>query len=197
MGQGAAMSGGDWAKTIGALRTRAGLTGGLSLPTTVDPYIESYYNSPSTLTPTPKQVSDPVLLEIRRERGIELVLEGFRFADLSRWRLGNLLANSWNGMYVPALNQNLDLNGDGIYDVCFYQTTPPSPTTPGVTYINVAPTLNGVANPMQLANGDHGEIHWLDNVSRQWSEYKYLYPIPYSSLLLNPNLGQNPNWPTN
>ena len=64
----------DWAKTVGALRARAGITGGLAaLPTRVDPYLQSTYFP---------DISNPVILEIRRERGIELVLEGLRFQDL-------------------------------------------------------------------------------------------------------------------
>lgn len=61
----------DWAITIGALRGRAGITGGLTaLPTTIDPYLQNTYFP---------EISDPVLMEIRRERGIELAIEGFRF----------------------------------------------------------------------------------------------------------------------
>ena len=72
----------DWALTVGALRARAGITGGTAQtgtlstkPTSAEPYIAAYY-------PT---VSDPVLLELRREREIELSLEGFRLQDLKRW----------------------------------------------------------------------------------------------------------------
>ena len=186
----------DWTKTIGALRTRAGITGNLSLPVTADPYLVDYYSPKQSDAYGPLPITDATLLEIRRERGIELSLEGFRFADLTRWRLGTLLSstyNQWNGMYVPVLNQLMDLNGDGVYDVCFYQGTAPAPVT-GVTYINVTATINGTANPQTLSNGTSGEIHWLDNVIRTWNDYQYLYPIPYSDLLLNPNLGQNPGW---
>ncbi|HEY4107398.1 RagB/SusD family nutrient uptake outer membrane protein [Puia sp.] len=190
---GPGLSGAEWTKTIGALRSRAGITGNLGLPTTVDPYIQQYYTPTDQTSPAVAKIADPVLLEIRRERGIELVLEGFRFNDLCRWRLGDLLQQSWNGMYVPALNVPMDLNGDGVLDVCFYQGTQPANIS-GVTFINVSPTLNGTVNPMQLSNGTYGEIHWLDNVPRQWHNYKYLYPIPNSELLLNPNLGQNPVW---
>jgi starch-binding outer membrane protein, SusD/RagB family len=170
----------DWANTIGALRARAGITGGLTTPPAVaDPYLQT------TFYP---DITDATLLEIRRERAIELSLEGFRNADLTRWRHGELLAKPWNGMYVPALNQLMDLNGDGVYDVCFYQGTPPSPQVSGVTYVNVA------SNPQILSHGTYGELHWLDNVTKDWQDYKYVYPIPYSELLLNPNLVQNPQW---
>jgi hypothetical protein len=175
----------DWSKTIGALRARAGITGGLTTkPVTVDPYMQANYFP---------GISDAALLEIRRDRGIELNLEGFRFYDLVRWKRGELLLQQWNGFYVPALNQPMDLNNDGIFDVCFYKTLP-SPTVPGVTYINVSPTVNGVVNPQRLANDTYGEIHWLDNIGRDWQDYKYLYPIPITDLQLNPKLGQNTGW---
>jgi hypothetical protein len=191
-GVGSGLSANDWMKTIGALRSRAGITGNLGLPTIADPYIQAYY-TPTDHTNVPVDpITDAVLLEIRRERGIELCLEGFRFADLCRWRLGDLLQRPWNGLYVPALNVPMDLNGDGVMDICFYQGTQPS-NIAGVTYLNVSPVVNGTANFLRLANGTSGEIHWLDN-QRQWHNYKYLYPIPYSELLLNPNLVQNPTW---
>ena len=176
----------DWVMTIGALRSRAGITGGLTAPpVAVDPYLQANYFP---------DISDPALLEIRRERGIELCLEGFRFNDLARWNHGELLTKTWNGFYVPALNQPMDLNGDGIPDVCFYQTTPPANPISGVTYINVAAAISSGVNPQTLSGGTLGELNWLDNVPRAWQSYEYLYPIPYSQLLLNPNLQQNPGW---
>ena len=44
----------------------------------------------------------PLLQEIRRERRIELAGEGFRFADLKRWKAGKLLENpqTYLGKYV-------------------------------------------------------------------------------------------------
>jgi hypothetical protein len=50
-----------------------------------DPYLASQYIN----------VTGPnkgVILEIRRERGIELVMEGFRWDDLMRWKEGHLVA---------------------------------------------------------------------------------------------------------
>lgn len=73
----------DWTITVGALRKRAGITGGLTtLPTIADPYLVTKYFP---------GVANPIILEIRRERGIELALEGFRFYDLIRWKRGELL----------------------------------------------------------------------------------------------------------
>jgi len=176
----------DWALTIGALRSRAGITGGLTTkPTVVDTYLQTKYFP---------DVTDAVLLEIRRERGIELSWEGQRFNDLLRWKRGDLMTQTWNGFYVPALNQPMDLNGDGKLDVLFYKTTAPAAIS-GVTFINVAATLsNGSVNPQRLTNDTYGEITWLNNVTRKWDDKKYLYPIPTADLLINPKLGQNPGW---
>jgi hypothetical protein len=171
----------DWKMTVGALRKRAGITGGLDvLPAIVDPYMQTNYFP---------DVSSAPLMEIRRERGIELVLEGFRFADLTRWKHGELVSRKWTGMYVPAINTPLDLDQDGVNDVYFYQGTTAPGNEKGVTYVNVA------ADPQKLEHGTYGEIHWLDNIDRPWDNKFYLYPIPYNDIQLNPNLlPQNPGW---
>ncbi|HQG56869.1 MAG TPA: RagB/SusD family nutrient uptake outer membrane protein [Bacteroidales bacterium] len=176
----------DWANTIGKLRSRAGITGGLNAkPTIADTYlIEKYF----------PDITDPVILEIRRERGIELCMEGFRFYDLMRWKRGELLAMEWNGMYVPFLATPMDLNEDGVLDVCFYQGSKPSPAVPGVTYIDVSATIGGKPNPMRLKNNTYGEVVWLNTMPRTWEDKKYFYPIPEADRLMNPNLVQNPGW---
>jgi hypothetical protein len=72
----------DWQKTIGALRARAGITGGISTrPSTIDTYFQSYYFP---------EISDPVLLEIRRERAIELSLDVARSLNNSHTSVFNL-----------------------------------------------------------------------------------------------------------
>jgi hypothetical protein len=175
----------DWSNTIGALRARAGITGGLSSkPTVADPYLQENYFP---------EISDPTLLEIRRERSIELAWEGFRFDDLMRWKKGELLEQEWTGFYVPSLNTLMDLDKDGKPDVAFVQETPSNPVQ-GVYYVNVAPTINGKVNPQQLTHGTYGELTWLKDAPREWSDKKYYYPIPEDALLKNPKLGQNPGW---
>jgi starch-binding outer membrane protein, SusD/RagB family len=172
----------DWAKTVGALRARAGITGGLAaLPTRVDPYLQSTYFP---------DISNPVILEIRRERGIELVLEGLRFSDLIRWKHGELMSMPWQGFYVPKANQLMDLNEDGVPDVYFYTGSAPAQQVAGVLYINVS----GGTQQRSLVGGDHGNLTWLMNVRRAWDNKMYLYPIATADLTVNPKLGQNPGW---
>jgi hypothetical protein len=175
----------DWAATVGVLRTRGGITAGLTTkPTVVDPYLQSVYFP---------GISDPTILEVRRERGIELCLEGFRFADILRWKRGDLMNQEWNGFYVPALNTPMDLNEDGTNDVVFYQGTKPSLGS-SLTYVDVSATVSGKVNSQLLKNGTSGELTWMNNIQRLWEDKMYYYPIPTTDLVTNPNLGQNPGW---
>jgi starch-binding outer membrane protein, SusD/RagB family len=173
---------GDWQRTVGALRARAGITGGLSArPTRADPYLQSVYFP---------GISDAALLEIRRERGIELALEGRRWDDLMRWKRGELLARPWRGMYVNA-NRYYDLNEDGVQDVYFHTGTVPSPAVAGVIYHNITA---GNSSQRSLQNGTSGLLQWQINIVRVWNDRLYLRPIAASDLVVNPKLGQNPGW---
>jgi hypothetical protein len=175
----------DWTKTIGALRKRAGITGGLTTkPVTVDPYIQTNYFP---------GISDPVILEVRRDRGIELAIEGFRFYDIIRWKRGDLMTKVWNGIWVPALDVPMDLNEDGILDVAFYKVLPAN-RPPGVTYINVSASINNVPNSQRLSNDTFGEVTWLTTIQRSWADKNYYYPIPEFDRTANPKLVQNPGW---
>ena len=176
----------EWTLTVGALRARGGITGGLAIkPIIADPYLVTNYFP---------NISDPTILEIRRDRGIELSLEGFRFSDILRWKAGELMKQEWNGFYVPALNTPLDLNEDGILDVAFYQGTRPSPAVAGVTYVDVSPTIGNAVNSQLLKNGTSGELIWMNEIKREWTDKNYYYPIPLNDLQRNPNLKQNPGW---
>ena len=42
---------------------------------------------------------------------------------------------------------------------------------------------------------DDGTINYARNtISRQWDDKMYLFPIPQTELMKNPNLTQNPGW---
>ncbi|WP_353719076.1 RagB/SusD family nutrient uptake outer membrane protein [Dyadobacter sp. 676] len=178
------MTAAEWTNTIGALRKRAGITGATltTVPTKADPYMVSFFAGKFT---------DPVLLEVLRERGTEMVFEGLRPDDLRRWKLGNLFQDApMNGMYVPALGE-YDLNGDGKNDVYFYQGTKPTSTTPGIVFVDVSPST--AVGRIQLSKGTSGEVIWNPG-QREWADKKYLYPIPEADRIRNPALGQNPGW---
>lgn len=167
----------DWDKTIKLLRTRAGITN-TSMPAGADTYLQQNYYP---------DITDAVLLEIRRERGVELVLEGFRYDDLKRWKAGKLLEKQYDGMYVPAMDTPYDLNEDGKPDVAFV-TQVPANKVPGVYYF----IIDG--QQFKLSDGNKGRLILMDNLPRKFEDYKYLYPIPYDEIVLNPALEQNPQW---
>ncbi len=176
----------EWAMTIGALRARAGITTGIDqLPTVIDNYLQSTYFP---------EINDPILLEIRRERGIELVMEGFRFHDLIRWKKGELMKINWRGFYVPKIDVPMDLNEDGIDDVIFVETVPKPLPNVSYEFVGIGATINNEPNPQRLTNGTSGELTWLDNIPRIWDDKRYFYPIPEQDYLMNPNLGQNTGW---
>lgn len=139
----------------------------------------------SGLYPNVTGTNKGIILEIRRERRIELVMEGFRWDDIVRWKAGKLLEPHFTGMYFPALGE-FDLNGDGTADLLLYKGTAPSTT---------ASQKLEVSGVIQLTEGDHGYIiGFRDNVKKFDESRDYLYPLPTGDLLLNSNLVQNPNW---
>lgn len=171
----------DWEKTIGALRSRAGITGWLDKkPTTADPYMMSIYTG----------VTDPVILEVRREREIELILEGLRLNDLKRWACGKLWETAaWDGIYIPALNTPLDLNGDGTNDV--FVTEDSKYSGP---YKSIAMYTGDNLKVVKLADDTKGGYRLNYEISRVWNDNMYIYPIPEIVIQKNPNLKQNPGW---
>ena len=179
----------DWAATIGALRSRAGITGGTpqtgtltTRPSSAEPYIASYY-------PT---ISDPSLLEIRRERGIELCLEGLRLNDLKRWNCCDLWVNDpWEGIFIPSLNQPLDVNGDGNYDAYFYDTDKIADEKYAAIGVYVGTNKSNVLNVKPVQGGYLMEYNYA---GRSWPARQYLYPIPEVVIQFNTNLSQNPGW---
>ena len=178
------MTAADWTTTIGELRSRAGITGSTltTLPTTADPYLLAYYKG---------RFTDPILLEVIRERTLELIFEGLRPDDLRRWKLGELFQEApMNGMYVSGLGEH-DLNEDGVMDVYFFQGEEPTPSHSGVAMVDVSPSA--AAGRRQLSNGTSGELIFNPG-ERQWEDKKYLYPIPQTDRERNPALGQNPGW---
>ncbi|MCW3106524.1 MAG: carbohydrate-binding protein SusD, partial [Segetibacter sp.] len=172
----------DWNLTIGALRSRAGVTN-TAMPATADAYMQSYF---SFGNPGAANLS-AVILEIRRERGVELACEAIRYDDLRRWKAGKLLERVYTGLYVPAKDQLLDLNEDGKPDVCFVDKTPANRVS-GVVYF----LLDN--NTSKLSQGTKGNLIWLSNIKKTYDDKQYLYPVPANEIILNPKLEQNKGW---
>lgn len=182
----------DWSNTVQKLRARAGITNA-PYPTVADPYLmDSYFHYQGADASVP-YVTDPALLEIRRERGVELVCEGLRFDDIRRWKAGKaLMTMPYLGLYVPQLNTPYALNGDGVLNVSFVTANPANPVK-GVFYDLID------NKTVSLTNGTYGNIHWLINYDdirskAKWNDKFYYYPIPTNEIVLNPNLGQTPGW---
>lgn len=165
-----------WNQTIAVLRNRAGINA--LPPVEADSYMQAVYFP---------AISDKYLLEIRRERSIELCYEGLRYDDLLRWKRGDLLEMSWKGIYVPGLDVPMDLDGNGTPDVSFVLKSPPT-ATPGVFYFVIDNKSS------RLSEGDKGNILWREDETRVFDEKKYLYPISENDIILNPALTQNPGW---
>lgn len=129
-----------------------------------------------------------VILEIRRERRIELVMENFRYADMMRWKAGKQFERQFKGIYFPGPGI-YDFDGDGKMDVCVYEKGKKPSNLQGA-----AQTLELGTN-VTLEHGTYGNIVVNPNIKKNWTEERdYLYPIPITELTLNPDLKQNPGW---
>ncbi|WP_285056396.1 RagB/SusD family nutrient uptake outer membrane protein [Pedobacter ginsengisoli] len=168
----------DWSLTIGALRKRAGIANFDAMPASADTYLQN------TFYP---DVTNALILEVRRERGIELAVEGFRYDDLKRWKAAKNLEKPYTGIYIPGKDQLLDLNEDGKPDVSFVDKVP-AVKVAGVTYFVID------NNTSKLSEGTKGNLLWLSTTVKKYEDKQYLYPINANERLLNPNLNQNPGW---
>ena len=75
-----------------------------------------------------------VILEIQRERRIELVMEGLRYNDLMRWKEGHLLTDQFKGAYFPGAG-SYDLDGDRKTDLVIY--TGDQPNVPNAQFLKL------------------------------------------------------------
>ena len=127
-----------------------------------------------------------VILEIRRERGIELISEGFRYQDLMRWKEGKLLEQPFYGAYFPGEGR-YDLDENGRIDVILYVDN--RTTAPNVTPLKIGTDIF-------LSNGTEGYV--IAHAGRECffnEERDYLFPIPLNDRVLTEGrLKQNPGW---
>lgn len=166
----------DLDRSFNLIRTRSGMPGMQLNSMAPDPLQAALY----------LHTTDPVIMEIRRERRIELAMEGFRYYDLIRWKEGHLLAVPYYGMYC-AQKGEIDMDGDGIPDVAVVDQKPANPKA-GVQYYILG-------SDHSLSQGDYGNMQIFPHLAKVFNENRdYLYPLPATELLLNPKLTQNPNW---
>lgn len=113
---------------------------------------------------------DPIAWEIRRERIVELMGEGFGFYDIRRWKRADWFINKQvKGLYARKsdykMGNKVFLNPETGYG--------DSNLTEGYLYVS--------PDPVKALNKG-----WLDKY--------YLYPVPSKQLLLNDKLVQSPGW---
>lgn len=122
----------------------------------------------------------PVLWEIRRERMVELMGQGFSFYDVKRWHKAPYYTNIQPcGAWITATNVPY---GTGEYTGQF------------VDYNAIR--NNGYANPQNNDAGSgwiytkHGPL----SVGAGWNDVFYLEMVPQDQINLNPELTQNPGY---
>ena len=152
-----------------------------------DPYLlDKHSGYPKVATKGGSNVG--VILEIRRERAIELLQEGFRYYDVIRWAEGATFETPLYGMYFPG-EGTYDLNADGTPDVTFYKETAPA---------DAAALKYKLGVEITLSEGDKGCLEFHKNTRPGWTwneEKDYYYPIPVGDRNLTGGaLTQNPGW---
>ena len=133
--------------------------------------------------------NEGVILEIRRERMVELAQEGHRYYDIIRWKEGKIFEQPLYGIYIDKPVDGhvvYDFDGDGNNDLCVYQENKPNKVKATVFY--------KAGKDVILSEGTYGYIHMHKGMGK-WDEGRdYLYPIPSVERSLNSKLTQNPGW---
>ena len=171
--------------TIKKLRDRAGMPNLDMAQANANP--DPYLSAPETGYPNVTGSNKGVLLEIRRERTIELLQEGHRYYDLIRWKEGKAFTQPLLGLYIPSKGE-YDLDGDGTPDI-YLKTKGETPSTK-------APLIMEIDQDIFLSEGDHGYISPHKKNPGEWNEARdYYYPIPTDDRSLTGGaLTQNPGW---
>lgn len=117
---------------------------------------------------------DPLLQEIRRERRIELVAEGFRYDDIIRWKAVKLYENPKTVLGMRVTDKVIGLYTEGTFGGDKGRTLV---EYEGKTYIR--PYTKD-----------------LNDAGRKWAadDKRFLNPISKNVMLINPNITQNPGW---
>lgn len=169
----------DLDRTVNALRKRAGYNfvtypdARLSLQNIPsDPRLDKIYAEKLDYSVS------PILREIRRERRVELFMEGRRYEDLIRWKAGKLMTVPLRGMKFTEEKQKL-YNG----------TNTGKPITAATARLGT-----------EVWADSEGFLIAYPNDSRviqgvlPWSDFRYFHPINLEQLTINRNLTQANGW---
>ena len=171
--------------SVKRLRDRVGMSNLILDDANKNP--DPYLSDAKTGYPNVTGANKGVILEIRRERTIELAMEGFRYYDIMRWKEGKTFEQPLLGLYIPAKGE-YDIDGDGTPDVYF--------ATKGETPSTTAKLTLVIDQDILFSDGDHGYISPHKNNPGIWDETRdYFYPIPTDDRSLTGGaLTQNPGW---
>lgn len=133
-------------------------------------------NIDAALDPTRDADVNPVLWEIRRERRVELMAEGFRFDDICRWKKGEYLSKTPLGAFV----HKTDLEDKRHQN------------SPNIALFDLA--ISGEDEGRIIIYGTK-ENPQQGAPNPGWTDKYYLSPLPIEDLLLNNKLQQNDGWP--
>ena len=150
----------------------------------IDPFLASCY-------PNVKDGPNKgVILEIRRERTVELVNEGFRQWDMLRWKEGEQMVNKdkpYYGIWFPSEGL-YDMDGDGKNDLEIYSQVQQSKPADGLT-------VKKIGSDLVLSEGTYGYVVAWSTLTWEWNDREYLWPIPADQRVLTGGaLTQNPGW---
>ncbi|MDR1337389.1 MAG: RagB/SusD family nutrient uptake outer membrane protein [Tannerella sp.] len=140
-----------------------------------------------------------VILEIRRERRVEMAFEGRRLMDLNRWCVGELLAQAPQGMYIPELGA-YDFNGDNLPDWAILASPDelgPISGLPADQQATIVKYYLSEEGELFLSGGTSGFIQFTTDreVPRRWENPKFYYrPVPLTQQVMNPALEQVFGW---
>lgn len=130
---------------------------------------------------------DPVLWEIRRERLIELMGEGFSWDDIRRWKMAEHFVNRQPyGCWVEGADKWLKISNANL------RTGVLEYTVVGGKIVNGSQSVDATG---LAAQGNKGHLYYFQKTNVGWKQKYYLRPLPSSQTLLNPNLlPNNPGW---
>ena len=176
----------DLDKTINQLRDRVGVAH-LMMNPLVDPVQEA-------LNPGITSSQKAELLEIRRERRVELFAEGHRYSDMMRWKHGKIFEKPQRGIYVPSTGL-VDITGDGESDYFISDDGSNMPADlPSGTTVYLSDDDN-VSLFLEYGKAGHIMFKLEQGDMGTFMEPKHYYrPIPTGEILLNPNLEQLFGW---